>query len=131
MLAPAPAADQSPPAAALAEADATQATLAKREAGASSARRRMEAAPHKAATAAVADNEATTQRMETSGARPRTDLQVPVSEDSQLPARAWLERIRTRYGLGDAEAARQSLLLFVKEHPRETVPDDLKPLLEE
>ena len=31
---------------------------------------------------------------------------------------------------GDEEAARESLLLFVKDHPREPVPDDLEPLLE-
>ena len=60
----------------------------------------------------------------------RTDLQVPVSDDARLPVNDWLERVRTRYGLGDEEAARQSLLLFVKDHPRETVPDDLEPLLE-
>ena len=58
-------------------------------------------------------------------------MQVPVSEDARLEADAWLERVRTRYGLGDAEAARRSLLLFVKDHPDETVPEDLEPLLDE
>ena len=61
----------------------------------------------------------------------RTDLQVPVSDDAQLAVDDWLERVRTRYGLGDADAARQSLLLFVKDHPSEPVPDDLEPLLDE
>ncbi len=60
----------------------------------------------------------------------RTDLQVPVAEDARLPVNDWLERVRTRYGLGDEQAARQSLLMFVEDHPREPVPGDLEPLLE-
>ena len=77
------------------------------------------------------DKEAKTlDRVEVTGSRlQRTDLQVPVSDDARLPVNDWLERVRTRYGLGDADAARQSLLLFVKDHPRESVPDDLEPLL--
>lgn len=71
-------------------------------------------------------------RIEITGSRmKRTDLQVPVSDDAQLPVNEWLERVRTRYGLGDAGAAKQSLLLFVKDHPSEPVPGDLEPLLEE
>ncbi len=71
------------------------------------------------------------QRVEVSGSRlKRTDLQVPVAEDAQLAVEEWLERVRTRYGLGDAGAARQSLLLFVKDHPGEPIPGDLEPLLE-
>jgi Asp-tRNA(Asn)/Glu-tRNA(Gln) amidotransferase A subunit family amidase len=74
---------------------------------------------------------ATLDRIEVSGTRlKRTDLQVPVSDDAQLPVSEWLERVRTRYGLGDAGAAKKSLLLFVKDHPGEPVPDDLEPLLE-
>jgi hypothetical protein len=61
----------------------------------------------------------------------RTDLQVPVAADSQLQVGDWLERVRTRYGLGDEEAARRSLLLFVQDHPTEPVPGDLEPLLDE
>jgi hypothetical protein len=38
--------------------------------------------------------------------------------------------VRTRYGLGDADAAKRSLLLFVRDHPDEAVPGDLEPLLE-
>lgn len=59
----------------------------------------------------------------------RTDLHVPVSADSLLSQREWLERIRTRYGLGDPIAARQSLQLFVQRYPRAPVPEDLRPLL--
>ena len=71
-------------------------------------------------------------RVEVTGSRmKRTDLQVPVSADARLPVNEWLERVRTRYGLGDAGAAKQSLLLFVKDHPSEPVPGDLEPLLEE
>ena len=71
-------------------------------------------------------------RVEVTGSRlRRTDLQVPVSEDAQLAVEEWLERVRTRYGLGDADAAKQSLLLFVKDHPGEPVPGDLEPLLDE
>ena len=139
LAAPAPTAGQPQPAAALAEAEATQAHQASRAAGASSARLRAETDRRKAATAREAklrdtpptSGNATLERVEVSGSRLRTDLQVPVSEDTQLPVHDWLERVRTRYGLGDAEAARQSLLLFVREHPRENVPDDLEPLLKE
>jgi hypothetical protein len=89
-------------------------------------------AERKAREAAATAKESTTlDRVEVTGSRlRRTDLQVPVSDDARLPVNDWLERVRTRYGLGDEEAARQSLLLFVKDHPRETVPDDLEPLLE-
>jgi len=61
----------------------------------------------------------------------RTDLQVPVAADAQLQVGDWLERVRTRYGLGDEEAARRSLLLFVQDHPTEPVPGDLEPLLDQ
>ncbi len=80
---------------------------------------------------ARAQESAALDRIEVSGTRPRrTDLQVPVSADAQLAVNEWLERVRTRYGLGDADAARQSLLLFVKDHPSEPVPEDLEPLLD-
>ena len=80
--------------------------------------------------AATAKESATLDRVEVTGSRlQRTDLQVPVSDDARLPVNDWLERVRTRYGLGDADAARESLLLFVKDHPRESIPDDLEPLL--
>lgn len=78
-----------------------------------------------------ARDRAVLDRVEVTGSRlQRTDLQVPVSDDAQLPVEEWLERVRTRYGLGDAEAAKRSLLLFVREHPSEAVPGDLEPLLE-
>ncbi|MET0288269.1 MAG: hypothetical protein ABW178_01430 [Pseudoxanthomonas sp.] len=59
----------------------------------------------------------------------RTDTLVPVADDSLLSREDWLERIRTRYGLGDVLSARRSLQLFVQTHPRDKVPDDLQPLL--
>jgi hypothetical protein len=73
----------------------------------------------------------TLDRVEVSGSRlQRTDRQVPISDDARLPVDEWLERVRTRYGLGDAEAAKRSLLLFVRDHPEEAIPGDLEPLLE-
>jgi hypothetical protein len=78
-----------------------------------------------------AQDRTTLDRVEVTGSRlQRTDLQVPISNDARLPVDEWLERVRTRYGLGDAEAAKRSLLLFVRDHPEETVPGDLEPLLE-
>jgi hypothetical protein len=91
-------------------------------------------AANRAASASSARQKesATLDRVEVTGSRlKRTDLQVPVSDDAELPVNEWLERVRTRYGLGDAGAAKQSLLLFVKDHPSEPVPGDLEPLLEE
>jgi len=71
-------------------------------------------------------------RVEVTGTRlRRTDLQVPVAQDAHLQVDDWLERVRTRYGLGDEAAARQSLLLFLKDHPDEPVPGDLEPLLDQ
>ena len=73
----------------------------------------------------------TLDRVEVTSSRlQRTELQVPVANDARLPVDEWLERVRTRYGLGDAEAAKRSLLLFVRDHPEEAVPGDLEPLLE-
>ncbi|HEX7801436.1 MAG TPA: hypothetical protein VF471_01570 [Pseudoxanthomonas sp.] len=105
-------------------------------AGIVSAKPQAEAlAEAKAARAAASTRQkesASLDRIEVTGSRmKRTDLQVPVSDDAQLPVNEWLERVRTRYGLGDAGAAKQSLLLFVKDHPSEPVPGDLEPLLEE
>ena len=91
-----------------------------------------EAKAARAASYARQKESTTLDRVEVTGSRmKRTDLQVPVSDDAQLPVNEWLERVRTRYGLGDAGAAKQSLLLFVKDHPSEPVPGDLEPLLEE
>lgn len=95
----------------------------------SAARRESSKASAPAGRAQESD---TLDRVEVTGSRiRRTDLQVPVSDDAQLTVDDWLERVRTRYGLGDADAARRSLLLFVKDHPGEPVPDDLEPLLDE
>ena len=84
-----------------------------------------------AARESAVRDRATLDRVEVTGSRlQHTDRQVPVSNDARLPVDEWLERVRTRYGLGDADAAKRSLLLFVHEHPSETVPSDLEPLLE-
>ncbi len=59
----------------------------------------------------------------------RTELQVPVDEDTRLAPAEWLDRIRLRRDLGDSANALRSLQLFVQEHPFQRVPDDLRPLL--
>ena len=59
----------------------------------------------------------------------RTDLQLPVSEDSKLDPDDWLERIRLRRDLGDHASASESLLRFKQSHPFQKVPDDLQELL--
>lgn len=59
----------------------------------------------------------------------RTELQVPVDEDTRLAPDEWLDRIRLRRDLGDSANALRSLQLFVQEHPFQRVPDDLRPLL--
>ncbi|MET0808456.1 MAG: hypothetical protein ABWX93_06835 [Pseudoxanthomonas sp.] len=135
-MAPAEATEPAPAFVADAQADA----LARQEAAAvqeavhnSNAAAAKQAATHgdKAASARDMEPNRELDRVEVSGSRlRRTDLQVPVSEDAQLAVDEWLERVRTRYGLGDAGAARQSLLLFVRDHPEEPVPDDLEPLLD-
>ncbi|MEL1264859.1 hypothetical protein [Pseudoxanthomonas putridarboris] len=61
----------------------------------------------------------------------RTDLQLPVDQDTHLPPGEWLDRIRLRRDLGDAANATRSLQLFVQEHPFQRVPEDLRPLLGE
>jgi len=136
-MAPAAAAEPVPAFVADAQADAfarQQAAAVQGATRSSNAAAAKQAAPREEARAAAArDMEQSREldRVEVSGSRlKRTDLQVPVSEDAQLAVDEWLERVRTRYGLGDAGAARQSLLLFVKDHPDEPVPDDLEPLLD-
>lgn len=61
----------------------------------------------------------------------RTDLQLPVSEDTRLPPEDWLERIRLRRDLGDRASAVDSLLRFKQNHPFQKIPDDLRELLGE
>lgn len=79
---------------------------------------------------AGADTNEALDRVEVSGSRVRrTDLQVPVAEDALLDQKAWIERIRTRQGIGDDAAARRSLELFVQAHSRASVPADLIHLL--
>ena len=106
---------------------AAKQSAARREKKASAAIREQE----RGVLESSAQDRATLDRVEVTGSRlQRTDLQVPISDDARLPVDEWLERVRTRYGLGDAEAAKRSLLLFVREHPSEAVPGDLEPLLE-
>jgi hypothetical protein len=42
---------------------------------------------------------------------------------------AWLQRIRELVADGELDAARASLREFVRRHPDEPLPDDLRPLL--
>lgn len=67
----------------------------------------------------------------TRNALKRTDLQLPVSEDTKLPPEDWLERIRLRRDLGDRASAADSLVRFKQNHPFQKIPDDLKELLGE
>ncbi|MCL6711421.1 hypothetical protein M8R20_30970 [Pseudomonas sp. R2.Fl] len=67
----------------------------------------------------------------TRNALKRTDLQLPVIEDTKLPPEDWLERIRLRRDLGDRASATDSLVRFKQNHPFQKVPDDLKELLGE
>lgn len=101
------------------------------ESKASAAIREQERSKQESAARESAARERNTlDSIEVTGSRlQRTDRQVPVSDDARLPVDQWLERVRTRYGLGDADAAKRSLLLFIHEHPSETVPSDLEPLL--
>lgn len=72
-------------------------------------------------------------RIEVTGSRIRqTDVdwsQVPVSEDTHLPAAEWLARIRDRRDADDLDHARASLRLFRRDYPRTRLPDDLRALL--
>lgn len=61
----------------------------------------------------------------------RTDLQLPVVEDTKLDADDWLERIRLRRDLGDRASAVESLLRFRQAHPFQKTPEDLQELLAE
>ncbi|MGS1079655.1 hypothetical protein [Pseudoxanthomonas beigongshangi] len=67
----------------------------------------------------------------TRNALKRTDLQLPVVEDTKLPPEDWLERIRLRRDLGDRASAADSLVRFRQNHPFQKIPDDLKELLGE
>lgn len=55
----------------------------------------------------------------------------PVAQDFRLPPDAWVERIRARRDSGDSEAARRSLIEFVRANPQRVVPRDLRELLQE
>lgn len=68
-----------------------------------------------------------TDRVIVSGTR----VLPPVSADAALAPVPWLERIRLRRDAGDVDAARESLRLFRREHPRHRLPDDLRALLAE
>jgi hypothetical protein len=54
-----------------------------------------------------------------------------VRADVRLYPESWLRKIRSRLQQGDTAGARASLKLFVEAYPQATVPDNLKPLLEE
>lgn len=55
----------------------------------------------------------------------------PWTDDAQLDADAWLERIRERVQGGDRQGAEHSLRRFVLAHPQRAVPRELQRLLVE
>lgn len=59
------------------------------------------------------------------------DDQPPASADSPAVREAWLQRVRELRDAGELDAARASLLEFVRRHPQVAVPGDLRPLLGE
>ena len=54
-----------------------------------------------------------------------------VRADARLYPESWILKIRSRLRRGDVIGARASLKLFVERYPQETVPSNLKPLLDE
>lgn len=130
---PAPAPAPPPAASRATYTTAARASAERRERAAVPARKGS-AAP---APAAVAESEAPVlDQVEVTGARIATDrsetvalAQVPVGADKRLAPAEWLQRIRERRDGGDLEAARESLRLFRREHPRVRLPDDLRALL--
>lgn len=55
----------------------------------------------------------------------------PVVQDFRLAPDAWIERIRARRDSGDGDAARRSLVEFVRANPQRVLPRDLRELLKE
>lgn len=53
----------------------------------------------------------------------------PATADAPAVRAAWLQRIRELVADGELDAARASLREFVRRHPDEPLPDDLRPLL--
>jgi len=54
-----------------------------------------------------------------------------VRADARLYPESWILKIRSRLRRGDVIGARASLKLFVESYTQETVPSNLKPLLDE
>jgi len=99
--------------------------------------KRLMAQPAPVAASAVsaaptsAEPQPTLDRIEVTGSRitPAELLAAtPVAQDARLEPVVWLERIRERRDAGDADGARESLVLFRKTHPRVRLPDDLRAL---
>lgn len=142
----APAAPAAPPAAnATADAAvAAQVDQAREQARArqfsddSAARQRAEATmAAKARALTVEPPSPALERIEATGSRvhseeslltPESLADVPIDQDADLDATAWLERIRQRRDTGDADGARASLKRFVETHPRVRLPRDLREL---
>ncbi|HVI26471.1 MAG TPA: hypothetical protein VM576_09790 [Xanthomonadaceae bacterium] len=53
----------------------------------------------------------------------------PATADAPAVRAAWLQRIRELVADGELDAARASLREFVRRHPDQALPDDLRPLL--
>ena len=77
--------------------------------------------------AAAKQDNATLDQVDVTGTRMRV-VDLPVRDDAGLDPASWLQRIRDRRDAGDLEQARASLVLFRREHPRLSVPDDLARL---
>ncbi len=100
--------------------------------------KRSDAFAGEAAARAKAETQARTQaaesRIKQAGADETSDLifdqAPPASADSPEVRAAWLARIRELVAEGDFDAARESLLEFLRRYPRAQVPHDLRPLLE-
>ena len=52
-----------------------------------------------------------------------------IEADATLPPEQWLQRIREHRDSGDLAGARSSLQRFVLDHPKASIPDDLRALL--
>ncbi|MFC5569480.1 hypothetical protein ACFPN1_05290 [Lysobacter yangpyeongensis] len=126
-----------PPAAAPAATSARKSHATYTTAARAMAERRARGNREEAAAAQAAEADAATlDRVEVTGSRIRRAdadavdwTQVPVNDDTHLPAAEWLERVRARRDADDLDNARASLRLFRREYPRVRIPDDLRALM--
>lgn len=126
--APPPAPPAPPPAAAVAAPAAAAAPERSAERSAAvpqAARRAAVLEPRSAGATSAAPEASGLDEITVSGTR----MFPPVAADASLAPVDWMERIRARRDAGQVEDARASLRRFVREHPRQRLPDDLRRLL--